>query len=76
MIQEHDRVVLTRAIPEQDLEAGDIGAVVFVHEGDAGFEVEFVTLDGATSKVVEVTASQVRPVSPREVPHARSLAGA
>lgn len=76
MIQEHDRVVLTQAIAAQGLEAGDVGAVVFVHEGGAGFEVEFVTLDGATSKVVEVTATQVRPVSPREIPHARLLAEA
>ena len=74
MIHEHDRVVLTQAIAARGLEAGDVGAVVFVHEGGIGFEVEFVTLDGSTSRVVEVTAGQVRPVSPREIPHARLLA--
>ena len=76
MIQEHERVVLTQAIPPHGLEAGDVGAVVFVHAGGSGFEVEFVTLDGTTSKVVEVTASQIRAVSPREIPHARLLAEA
>ena len=76
MIKEHDRVVLTRAIPAHALEAGDVGAVVFVHQGGAGFEVEFITLDGTTSKVIELTAGQVRPVNPREIPHARLLAEA
>lgn len=40
-------MVLTQAIPAHGLEAGDVGAIVFVHEGGAGFEVEFVSLDGA-----------------------------
>ena len=76
MIQEHDRVVLTQAVPEHGLEPGDVGAIVFVHEGGAAFEVEFVTLDGSTSTVVEVLSSHVRPVGPREIPHARLLAEA
>ena len=76
MIQEHDRVVLTEPIKAHGLEAGDVGSVVFVHEGGAGFEVEFVTLDGSCSRVVELTASQVRPVGTGEIPHARLLAEA
>ena len=76
MTQEHDRVVLTEPIRAHGLESGDVGAVVFVHEGGAGFEVEFVTLDGSSSRVVELRASQIRPVDAREIPHARLLAEA
>lgn len=74
MIKEHDRVILTEPIPSHGLEAGDIGAVVFVHEGGVGFEVEFVTLDGKTAAVLELEARQVRVANSREIPHARVLA--
>ena len=76
MIKEHDRVVLAQGIPSDGLEAGDVGTVVYVHGGGIGYEVEFVTLDGSISRVVEVTSEQVRAVSPREIPHARSMASA
>ena len=73
MLNEHDRVVLTESIPGSALEAGDVGSVIFVHDGARGFEVEFVSLDGKTSTVVELEAKQVRPVAEREIPHARLL---
>ncbi len=76
MIKEHDTVVLTTDIPSHGLEAGDVGAVVFVHDGGRGYELEFVTLDGSSSLVVEVAAEQVRPVDAREIPHARIMANA
>jgi len=38
------------------------------------YEVEFVTLEGRTAAVVTLEAADVRPVSPREIPHARQLA--
>ncbi|MCH7228106.1 DUF4926 domain-containing protein [Haloferula sp. A504] len=76
MIREHERVVLTGPIKEYGLETGDIGTVVFVHNGGIGYEVEFVTLDGSTSHVVEVGAEQVRPVGSQEIPHVRQLAQA
>jgi len=52
MIQELDSVVLTTDISAHDLTAGDIGTVVLVHEGGAGYEVEFATLDGETMAIV------------------------
>ena len=54
MIKEHDRVILTEAIEEQGLEPGDIGAVVYVHGEGEAYEVEFVTLDGTTTAVLEL----------------------
>ena len=51
MIEEHDCVVLTQNIPEEGLEAGDIGTVIHIHDGGAGYEVEFMTLTGETVAV-------------------------
>jgi hypothetical protein len=41
MIQELELVVLTRDLPEEGLQVGDIGTVVLLHQGGAGCEVEF-----------------------------------
>ena len=76
MIKEHDCVVLTEDFPEAGLEAGDIGTVVHVHAGDAGYEVEFMTLAGETVAVVTLRPSQVRSIRPRDVAHVRELAAA
>jgi hypothetical protein len=76
MIVEHDRVILTSALPEHGLEPGDVGVVVFVHEGAAAYEVEFVTLDGKTAAVVELRSDQVRSIGQHEIPHARLRAHA
>jgi len=74
MIREHDRVVLTAAVPDEGLEPGDIGTVVHVYRDGLAYEVEFVALDGHTAAVATLEVSQVRPVKRREIPHARSLA--
>jgi len=76
MIKEHDRVILTEAIEEHGLEPGDIGAVVYVHREGKAYEVEFVTLDGTTTAVLELESYQVRVAVEREIPHARSLSAA
>lgn len=67
MIQELDRVILTRDLPEYSLKEGDIGTVVFVHQGGKGYEVEFVTLDGETVTVVSLHSIQVRRIGKREI---------
>ena len=61
-IKEHDCVVLKRDLPAENLQAGDVGAVVHIHKGGAAYEVEFVTLTGRTIAVVTVEASHLRPV--------------
>lgn len=73
MIKEHDRVVLTKTIPDQGLTAGDVGTVVHVHKNGEAFEVEFLTLYGETVALATLAASQVRPVQKREITHARLL---
>lgn len=73
MIKELDRVVLTAPVPVEGLERGDVGTVVHVYDSGKAFEVEFTTLDGKTAAVVTVEATQVRPIGPREITHARDL---
>ena len=74
MIKELDPVVLTEPLPEDGLEAGDVGCVVMIHGDGAGYEVEFVTLAGETVSVVTVPAGAIRPVSAKEIAHARKVA--
>ncbi len=73
MPKEHDRVVLTTSLPEESLEVGDVGTVVDVYADGRAYEVEFVALDGHTRAVVTLEASQVRPVTPRDMTHAREI---
>lgn len=76
MIDELDRVVLATELPEHGLKPGDIGTVVLVHQGGAGYEVEFMTLTGGTVAVVTLLPSQVRPIGNREIAHARVVESA
>ena len=73
MIQELDRIILTTDLPEYGLEQGDIGTVVLVHQNGAGYEVEFITLNGDTVAVVSLYKKQIRPISSREIAHARVM---
>ena len=75
-IKEHDCVVLTKNLPEENLEAGDVGTVVHIHKNSAAYEVEFVTLAGKTVAVATVQASAVRPVSKRDISHVREFQAA
>jgi hypothetical protein len=73
MVKEHESVVLMEDQPEEGLKAGDIGTVVHIHQGGAGYEVEFMTLAGETIAVVTLIASQVRPFARRDIAHVREL---
>lgn len=73
MIKEHDIIVLTAPLPDEGLEAGDEGTVVHIYKDGQAYEVEFATLDGKTAAVVTLDASQVRPISTRDITHTREL---
>jgi len=60
-IHELDTVVLARDVPEANLRAGDLGAVVHVHN-ETMIEVEFVTASGRTQAVQTLSTADVRPV--------------
>lgn len=72
-IKEHERIVLTHDLPEERLEAGDVGTVIHVHAEGAGYEVEFMTLSGNTIAIATLLPSHVRPVGPGDVAHVREL---
>lgn len=76
MLQEFDRVVLLEALPAYGLEAGDIGTIVMVHQGNQGYAVEFLALHGETVAVATLRYSQVRAIQQNEVAHARQLTAA
>jgi hypothetical protein len=73
-MREHDRVVLKVDLPDEKLLAGDVGTLVHVYDEGRAYEVEFVSLDGETLAIVTLEHPHVRPVSRREVTHARSMA--
>jgi len=75
MIREHERAVLTRDLPEEGLQAGDVGTVVHVYCDGAAYEIEFFALDGRTLDVVTVEADMVRPIGRRDMLHVRQLSG-
>ena len=66
MIEDLDRVVLTRDIPEKKLKAGDVGTVVMVYKDGEAFEVEFMTLDGGTFALATPRISALMSILPSE----------
>lgn len=58
-----ETVVLLRDLPEHGLRAGDLGAVVLVHD-ERAYEVEFTRASGETQAVVTLEAGMLRSVQP------------
>lgn len=73
MFEELSTIVLTRAVPEQGLEAGDLGAVVHVYPDGEHVEVEFVTGAGKTIAVLTLGRSDVRAMKDAEILHVRAI---
>ena len=70
-----DTAVLKRDIPEAGLCAGDLGAVVEVHDSDH-FEVEFVAASGRTQALVTLSSDAIRHVNDRDLIAVRPLQAA
>ena len=60
-------MVLMQDLTGASLKAGDVGTIVRVHQGGAGYEVEFMTLAGETITVVTLLPLQIRAISRRDV---------
>lgn len=76
MIAEHSLVVLDREPEHEKLNRGDVGTVVHVYKSGAAYEVEFVDGGGLTVALITVDATDVRPIEPGELLHARRCAEA
>lgn len=72
-MNEFERVVLTRDVPEEGLVAGDVGTVVHAYGAGEGYEVEFLTPSGRTIAVATLEAEDVREAGEREVLHVRAV---
>ena len=72
-IREHECVVLTEDLPDTVLKAGDVGTVVHIHAGGAGYEVEFMTLAGETVAVTTLGPAQFRAIARRDIAHVREM---
>ena len=75
-IKEHDSVVLTADLPSEQLKAGDVGAVVHIHNAGTAYELEFMTFAGNTVAVATVNAAALRPVGKRDLSHVHELQSA
>lgn len=62
-MNELERVVLTRDLPDHKLETGDVGVIVHCHSKCA-FEVEFITGGGGTVAVVTLRSEDLRRAEP------------
>lgn len=71
-IKKLDTVVLDVNLPQHGLKKGDIGAVLEVYPPEA-LEVEFVTASGRTQALVTLSATEVRPVGPKDILAVRQL---
>src|SRR4051794_32433184 len=75
-LPEHAVVVLTRDLPQHNLRAGDVGAVVHVYQGGSAYEVEFVTGAGETVAVETLVPADVRALGASEILHSRRVSAA
>lgn len=67
MFHEHSHVALVRPLPALQLEPGDVGVVIYVHEPGVAYDVEFMTPDGRT---IDVKTLQVHDlcIAPKAAP--------
>lgn len=72
-IREHECVVLTEDLPDTGVKTGDVGTVVHIHAGGAGYEVEFMTLSGETVAVTTLGPAQIRAIARRDIAPARAM---
>lgn len=73
MIKEHQRVISTSNLETNALKAGDVGMAIHIHRGGEAFEAKFLTPQGETAAIATVDASSIRPVTQRDMTHARLI---
>ena len=75
-MKEHDTIVLKHDVPEYGLETGDIGTIVHRYKSPDNYEVEFVTGEGRTLGVIQLSDSDIRTINNEEILHVRELKAA
>ena len=74
MIEEHSNAILNKDLLNDGLHRGDVGVVVHIHPGGEAYEVEFLTMGGATVAVRTLRAENVKAVDMQMIPHVREMA--
>ena len=75
-LREHSQFVLTGEVTgdwDEKLKPGDVGVIIHIHPGGEAFVGEFVSLNGNSSVIATVLNSQARPVTDKDIVHARPL---
>jgi hypothetical protein len=79
MLALFERVVLTRDLTDEGLQAGDVGVIVEHYPATAevpeGYELEVFAASGKTLAVVSVPATFVRRATERDILTVREVAG-
>jgi hypothetical protein len=74
-ISELDLVVFTVDVPDEGVQAGDVGTVLMIHPGHddvpPGYTIEVMTILGDTVAVLSVPVDMVRAVTEHDVRHTR-----
>jgi len=70
-----ETVIVTIDLPDEDVLAGDLGAIVEVYTSPAlAYEVEFVNPDGTTRALLPLGQNDVRPLAANDVLTTRQVA--
>ena len=70
-----ETVIVTIDLPDEDVLAGDLGAIVEVYTSPAlAYEVEFVNPDGTTRALLTLGPGHVRPLAANDVLTTRQVA--
>ena len=73
-IIELSNVALTCELPEYGLLVGDVGTIVHTYPDNKAYEVEFVSGQGETLALVQLSHNKVRSLNRHEILQVRSLA--
>lgn len=77
VFKEHERIVLTSDVAGdqgEELKPGDADVIIHIHPRAEAFVVDFFALEGETAAIATVLPSQMRPVTGKEITHARDFA--
>ena len=79
MLALFERAVLTRDLPDEGLQAGDVGVIIEHYPATAevpeGYELEVFAASGKTLAVVSAPATFVRRATERDILTVREVAG-
>ncbi len=71
----YQQIVLSRALPEHDLEKGDVAIIaeIIEKESKTGYVLEIFDANGQTLKVIVVSDSDISEVKPHSIVNYREL---